>query len=74
MAKKDEVVLVSPKGNEHVITNPATRHNLLARGYKPKRQSVGKAERKITPATDAPRPEPTVATDAKPVSGTPASK
>lgn len=68
MAKKDEVVLVSPKGAEYTVTNPETLYNLLARGYKPKgQQSLAAVEQKVAP-TSSEKPSPTVATDAKPAS------
>lgn len=68
MAKKDEVVLVSPNGTEYAVRNPETLYNLLARGYKPKgKETVVKAEQKLAPASGE-QPSPTVATDAKPAS------
>jgi hypothetical protein len=62
-SKSDEVVLVAPGGGDYVVTNPATLHNLLARGYRTKgKTTVADAEQKLT----ASGPEASTGTDAKP--------
>ena len=63
MAKEIGVVLVSPAGNEHHVTHPATEHNLRARGYKDK---PARKTREARPAarTEAPAEVPEKTTEA----------
>lgn len=66
MPSKSDPVLVSPKGNEYVVTNPVTLHNLIAKGYRPKgKETVEAVVAKVTPSTG---PEPSTGTDARPAS------